>query len=53
MDEDTKIQIIVRRGREVRKKVFKHYLAKNVPLSRFFEDLVSELDAILEEILRR
>ncbi|EDY34252.1 hypothetical protein ABOONEI_2478 [Aciduliprofundum boonei T469] len=53
MDGDTKIQIIVRRGREVRKKVFKRYLSSSVPLSKFFEDVVSEFDSILKELLRR
>jgi len=53
VDEDLKIQVIVRRGKEIHKKIFKHYLARNVPLSRFFDDFVAEIDALIKEIVRR
>ena len=53
MDEELKISVRVQRGREVRKLTMKRYLPPHKSLSRFFEDFLAEMNAILEEILRR
>ncbi len=53
MDEELKISVKIQRGREVRKFSLKRYLPRNIPFSRFFEDLFAEMNTIIEEILKR
>ena len=53
MGEEVKISVKVQKGREVRRFSLKHYLPRQITFSRFFEDLKSELDMILKEIIRR
>lgn len=53
MDEELKISVKIQRGREVRKFSMRRYLPPHVPLSRFFDNLLAEMNAILDEMLRR
>jgi len=53
VDSELRVQIVARRGPEVRRKVFRHYLPPDRTLSEFFDEFVAEIDAILDDILRR
>ena len=50
---EVKITIKAQHGREVKKKSFKRYISSPLEFSRFFDDLIAETNAVIEEILRR
>ena len=51
--KEIKVTVKVQGGREVKKYSEKHYLPPHKSFSQFFEDLKVELNAIINEILRR